>query len=143
LNWGICLLYSVDGTHTGRRILLDIVVLGSVDPTDLTHIATRALLDTGATKSAITLRIVTQLQLALVGKRPIMVATEQRLLDFFMFRLGLFPTDQPANIPFIFAETEGFQISQTHDFEVLLGMDVLSQCDFSMARSGNWNLTFG
>lgn len=76
-----------------------------------------------------------------------MVATEQQQLDFYVFRLGLF-TDQPSaspgvGWPHVFAETEGFQIRQSDNFDVLLGMDIIRQCDFSIARSGSWSLQFG
>lgn len=133
----------VEGRHDGRRINLDIEVLGSASPTDLTSVRAKALLDTGATASAITPRIVDRLGLHSIGKRPVMVATEQRLVDFYVFRLGVRPEDATSPLPYIFAETVGFQISQTHDFEVLLGMDVLGQCDLSVIRDGTWRLQFG
>jgi len=76
-----------------------------------------------------------------------MVATEQRLVDFYVFRLGLFAseTSNTGNSPwpYIFAETEGFQIRQTYNFDVLLGMDVLGHCDLSIQRNGSWKLDFG
>lgn len=138
---------SLSGRHDGRRILLPVAILRSEDPTDLTHEVGVALLDTGATSSAIAPAIVTKLGLVSSGKRPIMVATEQRLVDFFVFRLGLFPEVEsapaPLGLPYVFAETEGFQIRQTHGFDVLLGMDVLRECDFSLARKRTWALAFG
>ncbi len=74
-----------------------------------------------------------------------MVATEQRLVDFFVFRLGLFAddADQRSPWPHVFAETEGFQIQQSHNFDLLLGMDVIRQCDLKVSRDGNWRLAFG
>lgn len=122
-------------------------VLGANNPSDLTHIRGTALLDTGATSSAITLKFIRALSLISTGKRPIMVATEQRLVDFFVFRLGLFP-NAPESIdcaswPHVFAETEGFQIKQSHNFGVLLGMDVIGQCDLEIFRAGQWRLGFG
>lgn len=74
-----------------------------------------------------------------------MVATEQRLVDFFVFRLGLFADgdDDASRWPHVFAETEGFQIRQSHNFDVLLGMDVIGQCDLEINRNGTWRLGFG
>ena len=52
--------------------------------------------------------------------------------------------DQPSTaLPIVFAETIGFEISQASGFDVLLGMDVLSETDFSMYRDGRWTLAFG
>jgi hypothetical protein len=140
-------LPSLEGKHDGRRVVLPVAVLGADKPSDLTFETGTALLDTGATSSAITPRFVRQLGLLSTGKRPIMVATEQRLLDFFVFRLGLFENAGPllgnSQWPHVFAETEGFQIQQSHNFDVLLGMDVIGQCDLKMERSGTWCLEFG
>jgi len=48
-----------------------------------------------------------------------------------------------GKIPYVFAETDGFLIHQTHNFDVLLGMDVLQDCNFELLRDGNWSLSFG
>lgn len=79
----------------------------------------------------------------MTGKRPVMVATEQRFVEFFVFRLGLFAAEGLNPLPFVFAETSGFQIRQVHDFEVLLGMDVLRQCNVDISKEGRWSLSFG
>jgi len=114
---------------------------------DLTFAEGVALLDTGATSSAISARFVKELGLISIAKRPIMVATEQRLVDFYLFRLGVFPestdTAPATSIPYIFAETDGFLINQSHDFDVILGMDVLRECDLRVGRNGKWSLAFG
>ena len=72
------------------------------------------------------------------------VATEIRQRAAFVFRLGLLGDDMArSTLPIIFAETVGFEISQAEGFDVLLGMDVLSQTDFEMFRDGRWTLKFG
>jgi hypothetical protein len=140
-------LPSLEGIHDRRRVVLPVAVLGADNPSDLTHIAGTALLDTGATSSAIAPKFVRKLGLISTGKRSIMVATEQRLVDFFVFRLGFFCDSvglaECASWPHVFAETEGFQIKQSHNFDVLLGMDVVGQCDLEISRAGNWRLGFG
>ncbi len=72
-----------------------------------------------------------------------MVATEQRLVDYYLFRLAVESEDGQSSLPYVFAETVGFQINQSLDFEVILGMDVLSQCDLTVVRDGTWSLTYG
>jgi hypothetical protein len=37
----------------------------------------------------------------------------------------------------------GFELSETFQFDALLGMDVLRQCDFAMLRTGLCSLQFG
>jgi hypothetical protein len=37
----------------------------------------------------------------------------------------------------------GIELPDTFEFDALLGMDVLSQCDFVMERSGRCRLGFG
>lgn len=106
------------------------------------------MLDTGATSSAIAPRIVDELGLKPYAKRPLMVATEERLVDYFLFRIGLFPSDMQldassADLPFVFAETDGFRMRDSSSFEVILGMDVIGQCDLQIGRNGNWTLKYG
>lgn len=122
---------------------MNVAVFGSSDGIGLQHVAARALVDTGATKSAITARIIAELGLSAIEKRPIMVATEQRLVNFYLFRVGLYGAQPGSALPYVFDESDGFQISQSHDFEVLLGMDILRHCDFSMTRGGSWQLYCG
>lgn len=144
MSLAIGLLPSLSGNHDGRRVLVPVAVLGADNPADLTHVKGTALLDTGATASALTPRFVEKLGLISTGKRPIMVATEQRLVDFFVFRIGLFAGSlEQARWPHVFAETEGFQVRQSHNFDVLLGMDVITQCDLVIDRFAKWRLTFG
>lgn len=73
-----------------------------------------------------------------------MVATEIRQRDAYIFRLGLMGDGEPSNsLPIVFAETQGFKIDHASGFDVLLGMDVLSETDFAMFRDGTWTLKFG
>jgi hypothetical protein len=137
-------LRSLDGRHDGRKITLPVAILKSDNPVDLTHICATALLDTGATSCAIAPHIIETLQLEPFERRHLTVATEDRLVDYFVFRVGLFDKEMFGNgIPFVFGETRGFGMRATTGFDVILGMDVLRQCDFKMDRSGTWLLSFG
>jgi hypothetical protein len=145
-NWDLCHLPSVSGKHDGRQILLPVAVFSSDNPFDLTHIVARALLDTGATSSGIGPQVVAKLGLKSFEKRPLAVATELRMVDYFFFRLGLF--DQPnaplSNaVPFVFQELDGFGWLEPRAFDIILGMDVLQQCDLRIERSKQWTLHFG
>ncbi len=126
---------------------MPIAVLASENPSDLTYIPASALLDTGATSSGIGPQVIQKLGLMSYEKRPLSVATELRMVDYFLFRVGfldleLQDNNNPTQIPFVFAETDGFGWSEPRSFEVILGMDVLKQCDFHLDRNGNWKLIF-
>ena len=135
---------SIEGRRQHRRILLPVAVFSSTNPSDFTHETYTALLDTGATASWISNSIVARFKMESIGKKPVVVATEIRQRAAYVFRLGLLGDDQPPTaLPIVFAETVGFQIDQASGFDVLLGMDVLAETDFSMFRDGRWKLVFG
>ncbi len=136
-------MFSIEGRHDGRRILLDVAVFGTFGLPAVRQVTARALIDTGATKSGIAPRIITELGLDPLENRPLMVATELRLVKFYLFRIGLYSNQSDRQLPFVFDESDGFQIGAAHDFEVLLGMDILRQCDFSLTRAGHWHLSCG
>lgn len=134
---------SVEGKHDGRQIILPVVVLASDDPLDLTHVRATALLDTGATSSGIGPQIIKGLELLSHEKRRLSVATELRMVDYYLFRIGIPQESSGPALPFVFAETDGFAWPEPKSFDVILGMDVLSQCDLQLSRSGRWRLDFG
>ena len=135
---------SIKGQVKDRRILLPVYVFASRDTSDFTSESYTGLLDTGATTSLISGKIVDQFSLRSIGKKPLVVATEIRQRDSFVFRLGLMGDGQAETaLPIVFAETVGFKIDQASGFDVLLGMDVLSHTDFTMRRDGSWELGFG
>ncbi len=132
---------SLNGRVTGRQLLLPVAVLSSRNVTDVSHANFTALLDTGATSSGIGPHVIQEFSLKSHQKKPLSVATEIRMVEYYIFRLG-FPMQGQA-MPFIFAETDGFSWAEQKSFDVILGMDVLSQCDFKMDRNGCWELSFG
>lgn len=133
-----------------NRFLLPVAVLRPGDPTDLTYFDAIALLDTGATKSGIGPRPIAELGLESSGKSRLRSATDEVFVDYYLFRLGLYTTEQivaetvgPGDLPFIFEELNGFSWSKPGDFDVILGMDVLSLCDIHLTRNGRCRLIFG
>jgi hypothetical protein len=62
-------------------------------------------------------------------------------VERYLFRVGLSIEGSP--VPFVFEEIIGFELKNASSFDVLLGMDVLGQCDFSMTRDGRCRLGFG
>lgn len=116
----------------------------------MTSFAAMALLDTGATVSGLGPRVIDQLQLQSHMKKRLLSATEESLVDYYLFRIGVYSTDQMADLagslqqwPFLFDEVEGFSWRRQADFDVIIGMDILSQCDVVIGRSGICTLRFG
>ncbi len=137
----------IEWSHDRRRILLPVCIFrphDPTDPTDLTHVRARALVDTGATASAIDVSIAARLQIESHGKRPLQSAHGLGQAERFFFRTGIYPDDaSPNSLPFIFDDLFGFGLMGAEHFDALIGMDILSQCEFSMDRRGRCILSFG
>ena len=135
--------------HDRRRIVLPVIILRP-EPVDLTQVGALALVDTGATTSGIVQRIANELGLAPAGKRPMHIARGVQQVERYVFRVGLASTGdlgQPI-FSFVFEETLGFELSDTTSLpdgrrlDAVVGMDVLSRCDFRLGRDGWCELTF-
>jgi gag-polyprotein putative aspartyl protease len=129
-----------DGRRVGRRILLDILVLRPDPPSDLTSLSVRALLDTGATASAVGRATAEAMSLPSIGKRPIVTAGGTVMAEHYLFRAGF---AQPGGYPFVFDDLTGFELFNADRFDAVLGMDVLSRCDVLLYRDGRCHLDFG
>jgi hypothetical protein len=135
----------IDLRRDGRRILVPIVFLRA-EPFDFTEVKAMALLDTGATTSGISAAAATELGLPPRGKKALISARGVDLVERFSFRIGIHTDaddfDEPK-LPFVFAETLGFEITPGSTYDALLGMDVISQCDLTLDRYGHCRLSFG
>jgi hypothetical protein len=117
---------------------------------DMTAFAATALLDTGATASGIGPSVIAALRLRSHMKKRLLSATEEVFADYYLFRVGFYTSEQLANVteavqawPFLFDEVEGFSWSRPGDFDVIVGMDILSGCDVALSRNGRCRLEFG
>jgi hypothetical protein len=136
----------IDWRHDGRRIVVKVALLPPFAGLNVDHHIGRALVDTGATTSGITPRMVKALDLRGQGKRPLNSAHGPKQTERYLFRVGLFPDLAEENappLPFIFDDVLGFALEDSFEFEALIGMDILSQCDFSADRRGRCSLRFG
>lgn len=128
-----------------RRLLVDLYVYRPGDATDLSGFCARGLLDTGARVSGVGPRVISALGLRSYGKNRLGSATEERLVDYYLFRLGIGRTgdDAAPAWPFLFERVDGFSWSRETEFDVIVGMDILTQCDFTLSRNGHGTLAFG
>ncbi len=134
---------------SNNRVLIDLLILRGGDPNDLTSIPARALVDTGATVSGIGPRLIEGLDLRSYAKKLLKSATEERYVDYYLFRIGfeLNPDETRGSsgnqLPFVFDDTDGFSWGRAADFDVILGMDVIRRCDLLLRRDGTGSLAFG
>ena len=137
---------AIEWVRDSRRILLPVLVLPPFPVTDLAGIRGRALLDTGSTVSGISTTVAEELGLVGLGKRPLTSAQGQGQVERYAFRIGLdpqSPSETTPAFPFVFEEVVGIELTNAFEFEALIGMDILRQCDFNMNRDGHCRLTFG
>ena len=136
---------SIEWRHDGRRIVLPVTLLRPTPATDFTGYDGLALLDTGSTTSGITPRVVRTLDLRRRGKRPLGSAQGEGQAERYLFRVGLKPDadEMMPRFPYVFDDIVGFELVESFQFDALLGMDILRQCDFSMDRDASCRLAFG
>lgn len=126
--------------RTGRRILLDILILKPAPATDLTAFTVTALLDTGASSCGVSRDVAARLDLPSIGKQPIITAGGIVLSERYLFRVGM---PQEQSFPFIFDDITGFELTDDTSFQAVLGMDVLTRCDVHLHRDGRCVLRTG
>ena len=134
---------AIEWRSDRRRLLISVLVLAPAPASDLTSVAGEALVDTGSTISGITQRLADRLGLVGRGKRPLSSAQGEGQAERYLFRIGLMPSTEqgvPA-FPFVFDEVIG--LTNAFQFDALLGMDILSQCDLELRRDGRCRLAFG
>jgi hypothetical protein len=61
----------------------------------------------------------------------------------YLFRVGVRPATRSPIFPYVFEDIVGFELAETFQFDALLGMDVLRQCDLAIFRTGACSLKFG
>jgi hypothetical protein len=136
----------IEWTREPRRILLPVYILAPYPTTDLSGIEAKALLDTGSSVSGIATRLAESLNLAKLGKRPLTSAQGQGQVERYAFRVGFLSdrtSSSPPTFPYVFDEVIGIELTNAFEFDALIGMDILRQCDFEMSRDGLCRLRFG
>lgn len=136
--------------HDRRQLFLPVAVMPSASSPNPQHTVTvTALLDTGATKTGLRPDIVAELALSKRDRAPVQTANGTRLADLFLTRLGLWPSllpDDPfesasSKLPYVL-DREFLVQALLPDFphQMLLGMDLLGLCEFSISSIGTAEL---
>lgn len=108
-----------------------------------------ALVDTGATGTGIRPDVTARLGVAGRGRRLVATANGDLLVPEYRVRVGFYPGrfDGPAEAGGMPTVLEfGLQAHALRDnftYPMLIGMDILSQCDLTMRRDATCTLTFG
>jgi hypothetical protein len=129
-----------------HRVRLPVLILRPSPVADLAGEAGKALIDTGSTVSGVPLRTANSLGLTRRGRQPLGSAQGLWNAERYAFRIGLMPDYSPParpRFPFIFDSVIGIELPDAFEFDALLGMDILGQCDFAMNRRGVCRLVFG
>jgi len=131
-------MLAVRGRHNGRQIFCNVVLtpIPKLDGigADLSRAAPnlqvlKALIDTGATDTNITPEAANKLNLVPVGGRQINHADGTSLRPYYLFKVG-FLSDANDQTKMLVPDIpiEGIELPNNQfQFDVLLGMDVLSQ----------------
>jgi predicted aspartyl protease len=135
---------EINGIHDGRQILVPVVLAGGVGQT-VNLVEATALLDTGATLTAIAPQLADSMGLVPVGRRILDTAAGTRRANAYNFTLGfrLPHQDGMAQSPlFLPNELYGIDFTKGIAFDVLIGMDVLSKGEFQMDSKFRWVFRF-
>jgi hypothetical protein len=135
--------HCIEWRHDARRLVIAVIILPPAPSFDLAGYEAQALVDTGSTTSAITPRVAKHLALRQLGKRPLGSAQGLGQAERYLFRVGMLPPGNGPTFPYLFEEVSGFELSDSFQLDALIGMDILSQCDFAMDREGRCSLRFG
>lgn len=134
-------MLRIEWRRDPKRILLPCVVVAPFPSAGLTGIPAVALVDTGSSVSGISQGLAETLGLRGLGKRPLKSAQGEGQTQRYAFRIGLQPDGQ-SGFPFVFDEVIGIELTNAFEFNALIGMDILGQCDFASRRSGDCELEF-
>lgn len=133
---------GISWLHDGRRLVLPVSVFPSVtaDNANECELVT-GLLDTGATGTGIRQDVIDRLKLGKRGRRRIFTANGDLIANEHLIRIGFYPGrfqnhpfDLSAIFPFVLErQSMAHSLHPNFSFELIIGMDVISQADLSRA----------
>ena len=99
-----------------------------------------ALMDTGATTTCISSRVITELELKPKGKVEMVSASDKMLRDSFLFSIGI-SIPGTDNQPFFVTEIYGaeFEGDERNKFDVIIGMDVIMRGSLKLDFDGHFS----
>lgn len=135
---------EIGGVYEYAKILVPVVIGGGIGQA-VSLVEAVALLDTGATTTAIAPQLAEALKLQAVGRRIIDTAAGPRRANAYNFTLGfrqLAGTGLSRPPLFLPNEIYGLDFTRGIAFDVLIGMDILGIGEFRMDQHRNWSFAF-
>jgi hypothetical protein len=153
----------VDGRHGGRQALTEIAIIDAAKykshretgaPVSTGIGRFRALIDTGATDTMITRRVVSSLGLEPVNRLPFQSAEGRKWRTGYLFHVAFYGANpstgdsEEDGVPryhtiFTWPKSiNGGEIDDEPSFDVLLGMDIISTGDLSIKKDGTFRFEF-
>ena len=140
----------IEWRHDLRQLFLPVSILPSASAGNASHSFTaKALIDTGATKTGLRADIIARLALPKRDRAPIQTANGTLITDLHLVRMGLWTSGlnddtfaaAASRLPFIL-DREFLIQALRPDFphEMLLGMDVIGLCEFTVRGDGTASL---
>ncbi|MEK7265977.1 MAG: retropepsin-like aspartic protease [Pseudomonadota bacterium] len=149
----------ISGSHNRRQIFFNVAIVGI--SIEATHYATgqlpsigilsepvRALVDTGATATSISPGAASRLNLRPAGRRDVMTANGVRRSRSYEFQIAILSAEdasgsEPAPFYVLPQGVHGNELmADAFTFDILLGMDVISQGDLTIRRDGTFSFEF-
>jgi hypothetical protein len=114
-------------------------------PVSIDYRPYRALVDTGATRTCITERVVQDLGLVRRGRVEVWNIKRPEEHFTYLFHIGIWPDsidEVPQPIFGIGDEIVGIDVGNNRFFDVLLGMDVICQGTLKLEKTGEFCMGF-
>ena len=112
----------------------------------------RALVNTGAEFSGVSSKVISELGLKPVGKKDVHSAVRLSRVSSYAFEIGLpidAEGDSPTELDLMISGThislgvvEGVEVHETPSYEVILGMDIISQGDLELRYGFQGHFSF-
>ena len=141
------------GEHDGNQVFVDVHILSLEDserfPAGMsgkTPQVFKALVDTGASLTCLTKNVVGSVGLEPVGKVPISGVSGQTFHHAYLFHVAFTVKAEGRNIAethLVGSAVQGAEfIAPRGDFDVLLGMDILSVGSLAVEGNGTYSFSF-
>lgn len=104
-----------------------------------------ALIDTGARRTCVSEKIVQDIGLKRIGRADVWNVKRSEAHWTYLFHVGVWPDTEdgsPTSIYGIGEEIEGIDVGNHPYFDVLIGMDIISQCRLLIEPNGTFELSF-
>lgn len=104
-----------------------------------------ALIDTGALRTCVTQNVVDRLELKRRGRIEVGNVKRTELHWTYLFHVAIWPDTDDGSLPAIYGigdEIEGIDVGDSRFYDVLLGMDILSQGALRLEKDGSFALSF-